>query len=148
VLHPSNFLVKIGTPVSALLEKAGWQPEKAGKVIAGGPMMGKALLNADVPIVKGTSGILVLNGKESLRPKVQPCIRCAQCVSACPMGLEPYYLARVSEVEKFDLAENGAILDCIECGSCQYICPSARPLLDHIRLGKLKVNQIIRSRNQ
>jgi len=148
VLHPSNFLMKIGTPVSALLEKAGWQPEKAGKVIAGGPMMGKALLNADVPIVKGTSGILVLNGKESLRPKVQPCIRCAQCVSACPMGLEPYYLARVSEVEKFDLAENGAILDCIECGSCQYICPSARPLLDHIRLGKLKVNQIIRSRNQ
>lgn len=144
--RPSNFLVRIGTPVIALLEKAGWNPEKAGKIINGGPMMGKVLLSAEVPVVKGTSGILVLNHDEAYREKVEPCIRCAKCISVCPMGLQPYLLARVSEIGRFDIAENEYILDCIECGSCQYTCPSARPLLDHIRLGKYKVNQIIRSR--
>ena len=148
ITQPSNFLVRIGTPVSLLLEKAGWQPEKAGKVINGGPMMGKALSSIEVPVVKGTSGILVLNNDESWRDKVQNCIRCAQCVKACPMGLEPYLLARVSELMMFDQAEAGRILDCIECGSCQYTCPSARPLLDHIRLGKNKVNHILRTRKQ
>lgn len=148
VARPSNFLVRIGTPVSALLEHAGWNPETAGKIINGGPMMGKALTTNEVPVVKGTSGILVLNTGESWREKVQNCIRCAKCVSACPMGIEPYLLARVSELGMYDIAEGGSILDCIECGSCQYTCPSARPLLDHIRLGKSKVNQLIRSRKQ
>ena len=146
VSRPSNFLVRIGTPVITLLEKAGWDPEKAGKIINGGPMMGKALLSPDIPVVKGTSGILVLNREEAFREKVEPCIRCAKCINVCPMGLQPYLLARVSEIGRFDIAENEYILDCIECGSCQYTCPSARPLLDHIRLGKYKVNQIIRSR--
>lgn len=146
ITHPSNFLVRIGTPILSLLEKAGWNPEKAGKIINGGPMMGKALLSSDVPVVKGTSGILVLNRDEAIREKVEPCIRCAKCISVCPMGLQPYLLARVSEIGRFEIAENEYILDCIECGSCQYTCPSARPLLDHIRLGKYKVNQIIRSR--
>ncbi len=146
VSRPSNFLVRIGTPVITLLEKAGWDPEKVGKIISGGPMMGKALLSPDIPVVKGTSGILVLNREEAFREKVEPCIRCAKCISVCPMGLQPYLLARVSEIGRYDIAENEYILDCIECGSCQYTCPSARPLLDHIRLGKYKVNQIIRSR--
>ncbi|MGC8864104.1 MAG: electron transport complex subunit RsxC [Bacteroidales bacterium] len=146
VQNPSNFLVRIGTPIITLLEKAGWNPEKAGKIINGGPMMGKALLSPEVPVVKGTSGILVLNREEAYREKVEPCIRCGKCISVCPMGLQPYLLARVSEIGRFDIAENEYILDCIECGSCQYTCPSARPLLDHIRLGKYKVNQIIRSR--
>lgn len=148
VTKPSNFLVRIGTPVSVLLEAAGWQSENAGKIINGGPMMGKALTTPEVPVVKGTSGILVLNNDEAWREKVQNCIRCAKCVSACPMGIEPYLLARVSELGMYDLAEAGRILDCIECGSCQYTCPSGRPLLDHIRLGKSKVSQIIRSRKQ
>lgn len=146
ISQPSNFLVRIGTPIITLLEKAGWNTEKAGKIINGGPMMGRALLSPEVPVVKGTSGILVLNREEAFREKVEPCIRCAKCISVCPMGLQPYLLARVSEIGRFDIAENEYILDCIECGSCQYTCPSARPLLDHIRLGKYKVNQIIRSR--
>jgi len=146
ISQPSNFLVRIGTPIITLLEKAGWNPEKAGKIINGGPMMGKALFSPEVPLVKGTSGILVLNRDEAYREKAEPCIRCAKCISVCPMGLQPYLLARVSEIGRFDIAENEHILDCIECGSCQYTCPSARPLLDHIRLGKYKVNQIIRSR--
>ncbi len=143
---PSNFKVRIGTPVSQILEEAGWNAESAGKVINGGPMMGKALSSVDVPVVKGTSGILVLEAGESFREKVNPCIRCGKCITVCPMGLEPYLLARVSETGNYELAETSHILDCIECGSCQFTCPSARPLLDHIRLGKTKVNQIIRNR--
>lgn len=146
VTKPSNFLVRVGTSVTDLLEKAGWQPETAGKVINGGPMMGKSLSSIEAPIVKGTSGILVLNSNESYREKINPCIRCGKCITVCPMGLEPYLLARVSETSMFDIAEGSHILDCIECGSCQFTCPSARPLLDHIRLGKGKVAQIIRTR--
>jgi electron transport complex protein RnfC len=146
VSKPCNLMVRIGTPLNQLLEVAGWNPESVGKVVNGGPMMGKALSSVEVPVVKGTSGILVLNSNESFRDPVQPCIRCAKCVTVCPMGLEPYLLARVSDISMFDIAEENRITDCIECGSCQFTCPSARPLLDHVRLGKNKVAQIIRTR--
>ena len=146
VSKPCNLMVRIGTPLNQLLEFAGWNPESVGKVINGGPMMGKALSSVEVPVVKGTSGILVLESNESFRDPVQPCIRCAKCVMVCPMGLEPYLLARVSDNSMFDIAEEKRITDCIECGSCQFTCPSARPLLDHVRLGKNKVSQIIRTR--
>lgn len=146
VSKPCNLMVRIGTPLNQLLEIAGWNPETVNKVINGGPMMGKALSSVEVPVVKGTSGILVLNSNESFRDPVQPCIRCAKCVTVCPMGLEPYLLARVSDISMFDIAEENRITDCIECGSCQFTCPSARPLLDHVRLGKNKVAHIIRTR--
>lgn len=146
IQNPGNYMVRIGTPVRELLDKAGWNPDTAGKIINGGPMMGKAVSSPDVPVVKGTSGILVFNKEEALRPKVQACIRCSKCVSVCPMGLEPYLIARAAEVGMFDIAENAHTMDCMECGSCQYTCPSGRPLLDHLRLGKNKVAQIIRTR--
>lgn len=146
VSKPCNLMVRIGTPINQLLEFAGWNPETAGKVINGGPMMGKSLSSVEAPVVKGTSGILVLDANESYRDKVQPCIRCGKCVTVCPMGLEPYLLARVSDIGMFDVAEENCITDCIECGSCQFTCPSARPLLDHVRLGKNKVAQLIRTR--
>ncbi|MDO9512732.1 MAG: electron transport complex subunit RsxC [Bacteroidales bacterium] len=146
IQNPGNYLVRIGTPVRELLEKAGWNPETAGKIINGGPMMGKAVSSTDVPVVKGTSGILVFDQEESKRPNVQACIRCAKCVSVCPMGLEPYLIARASEIGMYEIAENEHAMDCMECGSCQYTCPSARPLLDHLRLGKNKVAHIIRTR--
>jgi electron transport complex protein RnfC len=111
-------------------------------------MMGKALLSTDTPVVKGSSGILILRESESRRVEVKPCIRCARCVSACPMGLEPVLLAQQGEMEMWDEAEKDRIMDCIECGSCHYICPSGRPLLDYIRLGKNKVGQIIRNRGK
>jgi len=146
--QPANFRVRIGTPVSHLIEASGGLPEDTGKIICGGPMMGKALSNLDVPIVKGTSGILVVPGVEATRKKVQPCIRCAKCVSVCPMGLEPYLLMALSEQGNNERLESEHVMDCIECGSCSYTCPASRPLLDYIRLGKSIVGKIIRSRKK
>ncbi len=143
---PSNFLVRIGTPVSQLIEAAGGLPESTGKVISGGPMMGRAITTLDVPVKKGTSGILVMPESESFRTTEQPCIRCAKCINVCPMGLEPYLLMTLSQKKLWDRSESSNVMDCIECGSCSYTCPSARPLLDYIRLGKSTVGKIIRSR--
>ncbi len=148
VTNPCNLLVRIGTPVNLLIEKAGGLPEDTGKVINGGPMMGKALNSLDVPVVKGTSGILIMNKKESSRAKVFNCIRCAKCVMVCPMGIEPAHLSNLSQNNEWELAEKDNIMDCIECGSCAYTCPSGRPLLDNIRLGKAEVGVIIRNRNK
>lgn len=146
VTKPSNFKVRIGTSIDALIEAAGGIPDDAGKVINGGPMMGKALATTDVPVVKGSSGILIMKNEEATRKAVEPCIRCSKCVSVCPMGLEPYLLAVFGEKSLFDRLEDDKVMDCIECGSCSYICPSGRPLLDHIRFGKSNVGRIIRSR--
>jgi len=143
-----NFLVRIGTPIKALIDKCGGLPENTEKIINGGPMMGKALVSTDVPVTKGTSGILVFTSKMSHRMPIYNCIRCGKCVSVCPMGLEPILLEKIVENNKWEMAEKEHILDCIECGSCQYTCPAGRPLLDMIRLGKNKVNQIIRSRGK
>jgi electron transport complex protein RnfC len=147
VSKPSNFMVRIGTPVSQLIEAAGGLPDNTGKVIGGGPMMGKALTNLEVPVTKGSSGILILPHEEAHRKPVENCIRCSKCISACPMGIKPYLLMIESEKELYDRAESDNIMDCIECGSCSFTCPANRPLLDYIRLGKGKVGQIIRNRN-
>lgn len=144
--NPSNFMVRIGTPVSELVEKAGGMPEDTGKVVNGGPMMGKALVSLDAPVVKGTSGIILFPDKKAKRAPLKTCIRCGKCVSACPMGLEPYYLAQLAEKELWERAEKNLIMDCIECGSCQFTCPSGRPLVDYIRVGKANVGQIIKNR--
>ena len=145
--NPSNFLTRMGTPMSQLIDAAGGLPEDTGKVIGGGPMMGKALANTEVPICKGSSGVLIMNDKEARRAEPQPCIRCAKCVSACPMGLEPFLLATCSAHGDWERVEHEMIMSCIECGSCQFTCPSHRPMLDYIRLGKGKVGGIIRARN-
>ncbi len=146
--QPSNFLVRVGTSAKELIEAAGGLPDDTGKIIGGGPMMGKALLNMDVPVVKGTSGILIMREEESHRKPESNCIRCSKCTNVCPMGLEPYLLSRVSKLAKWEITEKERIMDCIECGSCQYTCPANIPLLDWIRLGKNKTGQILRSRNK
>ncbi len=143
---PSNFRVRIGTSISELIEAGGGLPENCGKIINGGPMMGKAVFNPEIPVTKGTSGILMMPDTESKRQEVMPCIRCSRCVSVCPMGLEPYLLMTVSEKQLWDRAEFEKVMDCIECGSCSYTCPASRPLLDYIRLGKGKVGAIMRTR--
>lgn len=145
--NPTNFLARMGTPMSQLIDACGGLPEDTGKVIGGGPMMGKALMNTEVPICKGSSGVLIMNQKESKRAEIDPCIRCAKCVSVCPMGLEPYLLATCSSMADWERDEKEDITSCIECGSCQFTCPSHRPLLDMIRLGKSTVMGIIRARN-
>jgi electron transport complex protein RnfC len=143
---PSNFKVRIGTPIANLIEAAGGLPENTGKIINGGPMMGKAILNTDIPITKGTSGILVIGEEESARKKTQPCIRCSKCVSVCPMGLEPFLLMTLAVKKEYARNEKEKIMDCIECGSCSYTCPSERAILDYIRLGKFEVGKLIRAR--
>ena len=147
VKSPGNFLVRMGTPMSQLIDACGGLPEDTGKVIGGGPMMGKALMNTEVPICKGSSGVLIMRDSESKRAAVQPCIRCAKCVNACPMGLEPFLLSKLAEAENWERSEAEDVTSCIECGSCQFTCPSHRPLLDLVRLGKSTVMGIIRARH-
>ena len=146
VQNPSNLLARIGTPLSELVSFCGGLPQDTGKIIAGGPMMGKALVSLDVPTTKGTSGLLIMTETESKRGKTKNCIRCAKCVSACPMGLQPFLLMSLSDISYWDEAEGAHIMDCIECGSCSYTCPANRPLLDFIRLVKGRVGAIIRNR--
>ena len=142
----ANYMVRIGTSVSELIAAAGGLPEDTGKVVNGGPMMGKALTSTDVPVTKGTSGVIAFQSKESKRKTDSVCIRCGKCVSVCPMGLEPYLLNRLSQKMMFENMEHEHVLDCMECGSCSFECPANLPLLDYIRLGKAEVNKIIRSR--
>ncbi len=144
--NPGNYFVRIGTPVSKLIEAAGGMPEDTGKIVNGGPMMGKALNSIEVPVVKGTSGIILFPRNESERTEINPCIRCAKCISACALNLEPFLLMVLSEKGMFERAESERITDCMECGSCSYTCPAGRPLLDYIRLGKSTVIRMARER--
>jgi Na+-translocating ferredoxin:NAD+ oxidoreductase subunit C len=144
----ANYRVRIGTAVTELIEAAGGMPDDTGKVINGGPMMGKALPLLDVPVTKGTSGIVLMTIAEASRGTSMNCIRCSRCNSVCPMGLEPYLLMSLGEAKRWDDMEQERAMDCMECGSCSYTCPSKRPLLDYIRLGKNNVNRLIRSRSK
>lgn len=141
IKNPSNFLVRIGTSFDHMIEEAGGLTEDAGKVINGGPMMGIAQPNINQPVEKASNCILVLNEEESKAPITNPCIRCAKCVNVCPVGLMPLLIHKFSLKEKFDKAQDLHILDCIECGSCSYICPSKRPLVEAIRFGKRQIRQ-------
>ena len=143
-----NYLVRIGTPFQHLIDLAGGIPEGTGKIISGGPMMGKAVYDTSVVVTKGTSGIVLLPGKESARKKAAECIRCAKCLEVCAMRLNPSRLMTLSEFKEWDKAEKEMIADCIECGSCSYICPATRPLLDYIRLGKRTVINNTRNRRK
>ncbi|MDE6494141.1 MAG: electron transport complex subunit RsxC [Bacteroidales bacterium] len=147
VSEPTNFLARLGSPVSAFLDAVGGVPENTGKVISGGPMMGKAIMNTEVSSVKGMSGILVLPEESAHRLPLYPCIRCGKCVEACPMGLEPYLIASTTMAKAFEQTEKAKVMDCIECGCCQFTCPANRPLLDCLKLGKATVGKIIRARN-
>jgi len=136
-----NYRVRVGTPLDWIIQQAGGLPEGTGKVILGGPMMGKAIGDLGIPVTKGTSGIL------SLRKETVPCIRCSKCVAVCPMGLEPYLLEALGTHQRFEEAETQDVMDCIECGACHYACPAHRPLLDYIRLSKRQVMNIRRARS-
>lgn len=147
IAKPSNFLVRMGTTFGELIDLCGGLPEGDNKILAGGPMMGKAVNSLDVPVGKGQNSITVLTDSDAHRKPADPCIRCAKCVSACPMGLEPFLLATCSAKHMWEKVEAEDITSCIECGSCQFTCPSHRPILDNIRLGKQTVMGIIRARN-
>ncbi|MDE5623339.1 MAG: electron transport complex subunit RsxC [Alistipes sp.] len=146
VKEPKNLLTRMGTPVQALIDAAGGLPADAGKVINGGPMMGRAMIELGSPVTKGCSGITVLSGRDAVRREASQCIKCAKCVAACPMGLEPYFLSKTTQKKGWETLEEQMITSCIECGCCQSTCPSYLPLLDWIRLGKQTVMGIIRQR--
>lgn len=147
VKNPGNYKVRFGTPLADVLALAGGIPETTGKIIGGGPMMGRAMNNVDMPANKRISGLLLLPDSESHRKEAANCIRCAKCVQACPMGLEPYLLAKLAGLQRWDDMEQHYIMDCIECGCCMFTCPSNRPLLDYVRMGKATVGGIICARN-
>lgn len=144
--NPGNYMVRFGTPLTDVVALAGGVPEDTGKIIGGGPMMGRAMVSIDMPANKRVSGLLFLPEDESRRVEPENCIRCGKCLDACPMGLEPYLLAKLSEHELWNELEDHNVMDCIDCGCCLFTCPSHRPLLDYIRLGKGKVGGIIRAR--
>ena len=146
VKNPCNLLVRIGTPLSELIETAGGMPRSTAKLVSGGPMMGKAVYSDEIPVAKGTSGVLMLLEEDTKRRPMRNCIRCAKCVGACPMGLNPAFLMRDTVYKDWDALEANHVYDCIECGSCSFICPANRPLLDHIRMGKGRVMAIRRAR--
>lgn len=135
VRQPKNLLVRLGTPVSALLDHCGLTGEP-GKVVLGGPMMGLAQATTEVPVTKGTSGVLALSPEEAQLPPESPCIKCGRCVEVCPMSLLPLYLAKYATAGFWDEAEGAGALDCIECGCCSWICPAKRRLVAEIRLAK------------
>ena len=146
VTNPGNFIVRIGTPIEKVLEMAGGIPEDTGKIIGGGPMMGKTYSHTNHPVNKRSSGLLLLP-KEMAQPlEEKNCIRCGKCVQNCPMGLAPYLLATQGEMALWDDMEKEQVANCIECGCCTFTCPSNRPLLDYIRYGKQTVMANIRAR--
>lgn len=144
ITEPKNLLIPIGTPFQNAVEYCGGLKEDAAKIIMGGPMMGLAQPNLDVPVVKGTSGILIFTQAEASLPPEDPCIGCGRCVEVCPMHLLPTTLETLVSVKKFEDAERLHIMDCIECGSCSYICPANRRLVHAIRWGKREVLEIRR----
>ncbi len=148
VKRPGNYLVTLGTPLNDLIEAAGGVPEGVKEIIAGGPMMGKALASTDTFTTKGLSGLLMLTEAEIPANQVQPCVRCARCVNVCPMGLEPYLLSNYARLGMTAEGLDAHVTDCIECGSCSYVCPSYRPLLDFIRLGKQRATALLKSQKK
>jgi Na+-translocating ferredoxin:NAD+ oxidoreductase subunit C len=143
---PGNYLTRIGTPISRLIEAAGGIPDDTVKIISGGPMMGKAVVSTAVPVVKGMSGIVLLTDRKEDVYTSTTCIRCGKCVAACALGMEPYLLMALSEKGMFERAEKEGIANCMECGSCTYICPGNRPILEYVRLGKSTVLKMAREK--
>jgi electron transport complex protein RnfC len=136
VKEPKNFLARIGTPFSQLVEEAGGLTEAAAKVISGGPMMGMSQYTLDVPVIKGTSGITVLPKSEVSTNGYGPCIRCGRCIDACPMKLQPSFIGLYIEKGHYEDAKAYNLMDCFECGSCSFVCPAHRPMVQWVKKAK------------
>ncbi|MGL5058127.1 MAG: electron transport complex subunit RsxC [Fusobacteriaceae bacterium] len=143
VKNPKNIVALIGTQIGELLNATEADREKIDRLVVGGPMMGMAQYTDDVPVVKGTSGVLGLTKEETNRCKPRPCIGCGKCVDACPMGLPPVMYARLGEFGYWEQMKTHNLMDCIECGCCTFICPSNRPLAESIKLGKVKIRSMM-----
>jgi electron transport complex protein RnfC len=136
IQNPNNLRVRIGTPFRSLIDYCGGYTPSAAKLINGGPLMGISQYTDEVPVIKGTSGILVLDQKKARLKIERPCIACARCVDVCPMNLLPSHIAAAVEFNRIKDANKLGLLDCIECGTCSFICPAKRNLVHYIKLGK------------
>ena len=139
--HPANYRVRVGTPVSYLIEKSGGLSEETAQVVLGGPMMGSSATNINAPVTKLTSGVLMLSNKLAHKGDETDCIRCGKCAMACPMGLEPFLIARLMRAGQTEDLRGAHVLDCIECGCCAYTCPARVPLLDYCKLAKIELKK-------
>ncbi len=139
--EPKNMSVKIGTSVNDLLEQCGGLKEEVRKVIMGGPMCGQAVSSTEIPIMKGSSGVLFFNEEDGDLPEASNCIRCASCIHVCPVYLQPLHISAYAEKNQFDIAERYRPMDCIECGSCSFVCPAKIQLLQGIKIAKNEVQK-------
>jgi len=137
--HPKNILARIGTPVKDLIEQCGPLIREPKKIIMGGPMMGIAQFTMDTPVIKGTSGVILLDEVEEKKEEERFCVRCGECVEHCPMGLNPGLIALAIAKDRLDLAQEYGILDCIECGLCAYLCPGRRNIVQAIKVAKVRI---------
>jgi electron transport complex protein RnfC len=144
IKNPMNLKVRIGTMFKDLLDHAGIEREAVDKLVSGGPMMGMAQPSEDVPVVKGTSGLLALTKGETNQCTPKNCILCGKCVTVCPMGLEPLMYAKLAKFNQWEEMGQYNLMDCISCGSCSYICPANRPLTEAINIGKAKLRAMPR----
>lgn len=141
IKNPGNYKVRLGTKISVIVEECGGLTGTPAKIIIGGPMCGLAVHTMDIPVVKGTSGVLFLSEDEVSQGDFDPCIRCGRCVTACPVGLLPCDIAAAVEKERFDFARKLHVNTCIMCSSCSYVCPSKRPLSHFIKIAQERLAQ-------
>jgi len=140
--NPKNLLVRIGTPVARLIEQCGPLLREPKKIIMGGPMMGIAQYTMDGPVIKGTSGVILLDEAAEREEEESFCLRCGECVENCPIGLNPGLIALAIAKDKLDLAQEYGIMDCIECGLCAYLCPSRRNIVQAIKTAKARIRNV------
>lgn len=146
IRQPKNLIVPVGTPLSEVIAFCGGLTDDAAKVVVGGPMMGVAQHDLGAPVMKATSGIVVMTAAEVRRQEETACLRCGKCIDACPLHLLPTRLARLAQVGNIEEAERLSITTCMECGSCAFTCPAHIPLVQWLRLGKQRVIHLQRSR--
>lgn len=139
VKNPQTFRVRLGTPISQVLEAAGGGPSKPGKIIVGGPMMGLAIYDPATPVTRETEGVFVQSAAKVVAYADHPCIHCGRCVAVCPVNLVPSELGKLCEFRMFDDATEQNLMNCIECGCCAYVCPARRPMVHFLRHGKSEV---------
>jgi electron transport complex protein RnfC len=144
IKEPKNVLARVGTRFEDLVKFCGGLEGDAAKCINGGPMMGVAQYSLEAAVTKGTSGLVILRQEEIAQFMSDACIRCARCLDACPMRLNPSALSIFTEKMRFEDAREYNVMDCIECGCCAYVCPSRRPMVHHFRRAKAEVRKLQR----
>lgn len=144
ISKPKNFMLRLGTPAKDVIEAAGGFCEEPAKILLGGPMMGNAVFDTDVPVIKGTGAIIALTEDEIKSTEATVCIRCGKCVDTCPMHLQPLMLRAYSIKNDYAMLKKYNILDCMECGACAYICPGRQTPVQYIRNAKPKVLELVK----